>query len=74
MFKEIRKDKIKMQFKTKSDSFELKDIFECGQCFRWNKQEDNSVIDKVTINPLTSNRIDPFSRWVMYPGCYSYNA
>ena len=24
------------------DSFELKDIFECGQCFRWNKQEDGS--------------------------------
>ena len=24
------------------NSFELKDIFECGQCFRWNKQEDGS--------------------------------
>ena len=24
------------------DSFELKDIFECGQCFRWNEQEDGS--------------------------------
>ena len=24
------------------DSFELADIFECGQCFRWNKQEDGS--------------------------------
>lgn len=24
------------------DSFELKDIFECGQCFRWNKEEDES--------------------------------
>lgn len=24
------------------DSFELKDIFECGQCFRWNKQDDES--------------------------------
>lgn len=24
------------------DSFELKDIFDCGQCFRWNKQEDES--------------------------------
>ncbi len=23
-------------------SFNLKDIFECGQCFRWNKQEDDS--------------------------------
>ena len=24
------------------DSFELKDIFECGQCFRWNKEPDGS--------------------------------
>ena len=24
------------------DSFELKDIFDCGQCFRWNEQEDGS--------------------------------
>lgn len=24
------------------DSFELKDIFDCGQCFRWNIQEDDS--------------------------------
>ena len=24
------------------DSFELKDIFECGQCFRWNKEDDES--------------------------------
>ena len=26
----------------KYDSFNLKDIFECGQCFRWNKEEDES--------------------------------
>lgn len=24
------------------NAFELKDIFECGQCFRWNQQEDGS--------------------------------
>ena len=24
------------------DSFELKDIFECGQCFRWNENENGS--------------------------------
>ena len=24
------------------DSFELKDIFDCGQCFRWNEQQDGS--------------------------------
>ena len=26
----------------KQESFELIHIFECGQCFRWNKQEDGS--------------------------------
>lgn len=26
------------------DSFELKDIFECGQCFRWNVKDDGSYI------------------------------
>ena len=26
------------------DSFELEHIFDCGQCFRWNKQEDDSYI------------------------------
>ena len=24
------------------DSFELNDIFECGQCFRWNENENGS--------------------------------
>ena len=26
----------------KNNDFELKDIFECGQCFRWNKNDDDS--------------------------------
>ena len=26
----------------KAKTFNLKDIFECGQCFRWNEQEDGS--------------------------------
>lgn len=35
------------------ESFELEDIFECGQCFRWNKQKDGSytgVIKNAVIN------------------------
>ena len=28
--------------KNNIDSFELKDIFDCGQCFRWNAEEDGS--------------------------------
>ena len=26
------------------DNFELDHIFECGQCFRWNKQESGTYI------------------------------
>lgn len=31
-------------------SFELKDIFDCGQCFRWNKEEDGSYTGVVREN------------------------
>ena len=31
-----------MEYEIKADTFELADIFECGQCFRWNKEEDGS--------------------------------
>ena len=36
-----------------NDSFELKDIFDCGQCFRWNMEENESytgVIKNGVIN------------------------
>lgn len=33
-------------------SFELKDIFECGQCFRWNKESDNSYTGVIRHNVL----------------------
>ena len=42
-----------MQYITQSDSFELKDIFECGQCFRWNIEENGSytgVIKNCVLN------------------------
>lgn len=38
---------------TDVDSFELRDIFECGQCFRWNVEDDGSytgVIKNGVIN------------------------
>lgn len=34
------------------DSFELDHIFDCGQCFRWNKQEDNSYIGIINCGVL----------------------
>lgn len=42
----------------KQKSFKLKDIFECGQCFRWNEQEDGSytgVIKNAIINVKQEN-------------------
>ena len=33
-------------------TFELKDIFECGQCFRWNKQQDGSYVGVVKNNVI----------------------
>ena len=41
------------------DTFELKDIFECGQCFRWNKEADESytgVFLNNVINVSKSNK------------------
>ena len=40
------------EYKIKCDTFELKDIFDCGQCFRWNKQEDDSYIGVVGNNVI----------------------
>lgn len=38
-------------------SFELKDIFECGQCFRWNKELDNSYTGVFKGNILNVKKI-----------------
>lgn len=46
------------------DSFELKDIFECGQCFRWNKQQDGSytgVFKGNVLNVKKENEVINFS-------------
>lgn len=34
------------------DSFELEHIFDCGQCFRWNKQDDDSYIGVINSGVL----------------------
>ncbi|SCY73205.1 DNA-3-methyladenine glycosylase family protein [Alkaliphilus peptidifermentans] len=38
--------------------FELKDIFECGQCFRWRKEDDNSYTGVAYNKLLNINKID----------------
>lgn len=48
----------------KQNSFELKDIFECGQCFRWNEQEDGSytgIIKDGIINVKKENGVIIFT-------------
>ena len=35
-----------------TENFNLKHIFECGQCFRWNKQEDESYIGVIKNNVI----------------------
>lgn len=38
-------------------SFELKDIFDCGQCFRWNEKEDKSYTGIFKNNVLNVSKI-----------------
>ena len=40
------------------ESFELKDIFECGQCFRWNEQNDKSYIGVIKNGVLSVKKDD----------------
>ena len=40
------------------DSFELKDIFECGQCFRWNENEDGTYTGVINKGVLTVEKQD----------------
>ncbi len=37
-----------MRMELEIDSFELKDVFECGQCFRWNQEENGSYTGVTT--------------------------
>ncbi|MCI8362485.1 MAG: 8-oxoguanine DNA glycosylase [Clostridia bacterium] len=39
-----------------AQSFELKDIFDCGQCFRWNKEIDGSYIGVFGNNVLNVSK------------------
>lgn len=40
------------------NSFDLKNIFECGQCFRWNENEDGSYIGIVKNNIIKITQIN----------------
>ena len=37
-------------------TFELADIFDCGQCFRWNKQEDGSYTGVFNGNVMNAQK------------------
>ena len=43
----------KIDYRIKSNSFKLADVFDCGQCFRWNIEDDGSytgVLKKIVLN------------------------
>ena len=49
----------KQEYKIKNiDSFELKDIFDCGQCFRWNIEEDGSYTGVFGSNVLNVKKVN----------------
>ena len=41
-----------------ADTFELKDIFDCGQCFRWNKDEDGSYTGIFGNNAINVSKVE----------------
>ena len=41
-----------------ADTFELKDIFDCGQCFRWNKDEDGSYTGIFGNNVINVSKVE----------------
>ena len=46
-----------MEYRVNSDTFELADIFECGQCFRWNKEENGSYTGVFHKNVLNVDKV-----------------
>jgi N-glycosylase/DNA lyase len=47
------------EYKLKNqESFELADIFECGQCFRWNKESNGSYTGVVRDAVINVQKID----------------
>lgn len=40
------------------NSFNLKDIFECGQCFRWNEEDDGSYTGVFSNNVINVKKVD----------------
>ena len=40
------------EYKIQCNTFELRDIFDCGQCFRWNENPDGSYIGVVGNNVI----------------------
>ena len=45
-----------MEYRIKLNTFELTDIFECGQCFRWNKEENGSYTGVFNNNVLNVDK------------------
>jgi len=48
------------------DSFELKDIFECGQCFRWKKIDENTYVGVIKQGVV---KVEKELNTVSFSGC-----
>ena len=47
-----------MTIEIKCENFEPKDVFECGQCFRWNREDDGSYTGVFHKNVLNVKKQD----------------
>ena len=55
------------------DSFELKDIFDCGQCFRWNKEPDGSytgIWSKNVVNVSIISKNQDSTNNILFKGIF----
>ena len=48
------------------NEFNLKDIFECGQCFRWNENQDGSYTGVVGSNVINVKQKEKTIRFKRY--------
>ncbi len=56
--KEVIKIKEQQYIIKNQDSFELKHIFDCGQCFRWNEEQDTSYTGVIKQGVLNVQKQD----------------
>ncbi len=65
--------KLKQYTLKNQDSFELKDIFDCGQCFRWNKEPNGSytgIWKRNVVNVSIINKNQDSTNDILFKGIF----